>query len=254
MSSFVVKGFPLFNESKNFMTYRIRLSEGKKQYVVNFEIRGIERSLNDNEASISIATFYDWEFCFRCHILCRCFGGEEGRFFGVFMHYCRPTKRWHHGRKSRGRCCTGKRRIRLQTSSQLSSNSSMIGKLYMFYIFTSWSRNLDYFLSFSTIYLHFSTRTWMTKCVLKRWSFVSQLVRSFPRITRFVELKMNFLQVISLSLSTKCLLTVVVRVRENSFEWPFFWKSTSGHFTKIILIINYYCKQGKFKPSSTFSP
>ena len=59
MSSFVVKVFPLFDESKNFMTYIIRLGEGKKQYVVNFEIRGIERSLNDNEASISIATFYD---------------------------------------------------------------------------------------------------------------------------------------------------------------------------------------------------
>lgn len=59
MSSFVVKVFPLFDDGKNFMTYIIQLDEGKKQYVVNFEIRGIERCPNDNEASISIATFYD---------------------------------------------------------------------------------------------------------------------------------------------------------------------------------------------------
>ena len=59
MSSFVVKVFPLFDDDMNFMAYIIQLDEGKKQYVVNFEIRGIERSLNDNEASISIATFYD---------------------------------------------------------------------------------------------------------------------------------------------------------------------------------------------------
>lgn len=40
MSSFVVKVFPLFDDSKNFMTYIIQLDEGK-QYVVYFEIRGM---------------------------------------------------------------------------------------------------------------------------------------------------------------------------------------------------------------------
>lgn len=41
MSSFVVKVFPLFDDSKNFMTYITHLDEGKKQYVVYFEIRGM---------------------------------------------------------------------------------------------------------------------------------------------------------------------------------------------------------------------